>query len=600
MANIKSNNHRKIDCRIIDDMYMDFMLSKDDIQPTSNGSKCISANIAFNNQNTKYVVSNISWNGTKISNDMLDNIGYTGVDNGFISYERDRIGNDEFLDLYTNSKFDLSTFGDKFFMSEISGNTHFFQYPLEHEKDYTALKGGFYQGFFKIDGNHYQTLPHRIGNEWNFNITLRPRAYETASNILNKRHPNNAGIFFYIGTRAENKFWELYKQTPEMAVLKEDESSDYCTDYNMTDSNVTKHQYHEDIPNRENRDDQYANTCVCNEYFEEGFDPYGDVANSTSTSCCDASNNTSCVNPYFEDDYTGEGTTIGCDCPENDLAIEDDYIAEQISLENIELTDSKGYKLGEKGFYEIETDNKFIIFNHTKDGFNKNTWKEDFTLTLTGKTDAPNINYFPYLNRTATGYTKDNISKLIEDHSFAYDVFKDIKDNAFALKLNEDGSISYRYCISDCEAEDGFSIKEETSLPGLVSNDEWHNIHFKMVRTPNSLMSVEDVNYKLGKMRIYIYVDGYLKFVSQELPELNLHRLDDLAERQEAVPYNISIGGGTQGLSERIFLDYYNTTDYILPLESNFGGTFIGDIKSFNFYDCYLPYSTIYQLSQGF
>lgn len=634
MSNIKSNNHRKIDCRIIDDMYMDFMLSKDDIQTTSNSSKCISANIAFNNQNAKYVVSNISWDGAKTSDDLLDNIGYTGVDNGFISYDRDRIGNDEFLDLYTNSKFDLSTFGDKFFMSEISGNMHFFQYPIEHEEEYAVLKGGFYQGFFKVDGNDYQTLPHRIGNEWNFNITLRPRAYETASNILNKRHPSNAGIFFYIGTRAENKFWELYKRNTEMGSLKEDESSDYCTDYNMTDSNVIKHQYHEDIPNRDNRDDQYANSCECNAYFEDGFDPYGDVSDDIPNSYCQTSYNTStvtkinpsqfnsydynetnscgnvttgsvpektsCLNSYFEDEYTGEGTTVGCDCPENDLAIEDDYIAEQISLEGIELTDSKGYKLGEKGFYEIETDNKFIIFNRTKDGFNKNTWKESFTLTLTGKTDAPNINYFPYLNHTSTGYTKDNLSKLIEEHSFAYDVFKDIQNNAFALKINDDGSISYRYCISDCDTENGFSIKEETSLPGLISNDEWNNIHLKMVRTPNSLMDINDANYKLGKMKIYIYVNGYLKFVSQELTELNLHRLDDLAERQEGVPYNISIGGGTQGLSERVFLDYYNTTDYILPLERNFGGSFIGDIKSFNFYDCYLPYSTIYQLSQGF
>lgn len=632
MANIKSNNHRKIDCRIIDDMYMDFMLSKDDIQPYSDGSKCISANIAFKKQNSKQVVSNISWNNAKMSVDMLDNIGYTGVDNGFISYDRDRIGNDEFLDLYTNSKFDLSTFGDKFFMSEISGNTHFLQYPIEHEEEYAVLKGGFYQGFFKIDGSNYQTLPHRISNEWNFNITLRPREYETASNILNKRYPNNKGIFFYIGTRAENKFWELYKHNNEMKDLKEDEASDYCVDYNLTNSNVINHQYHEDIPDRNNRDDQYGNTCTCISYFEDGFDPYDDASDGTTSYCkamynttsvivkdpsqfnsydynetndcggvnCSIPENNSCTNSYFDDGYTGEGTTVGCDCPENDLAIEDDYIAEQISLEGLELTDSKGYKLGEKGFYEIETDNKFIIFNHTKDGFNKNTWKEGFTLTLTGKTDAPNINYFPYLNHTSTGYTKDNLSKLIEEHSFAYDVFKDIQNNAFALKINDNGSISYRYCISDCEAENGFSVKEETTLPGLVSNDEWHNIHIKMVRTPNSLVDGLDKNYQLGKMKIYIYVNGFLKFVSQELPELNLHRLDDLAERQEGVPYNISIGGGTQGLSERIFLDYYNTTDYILPLERNFGGSFIGDIKSFSFYDCYLPYSTIYQLSQGF
>ena len=602
MSNIKSNNHRKIDCRLIDDEYMDFMLSKEDVYIPSFNSDSLSAKLTFNNENAKQVISNVSWNRAKKSDDMLDNIGYTGVDNGFISYERDRIGNDEFLELYTNSKFNLSTYDDKFFMTPVSGNTHLLDYPYENNTDYVALKGGFYQGFFKIDGSDYCTMPHRIGTEWNFNITLRAKDYETPSNILNKRHENNKGIFFYIGTRAENKFWELYKQKPVMANLKEDESTDYSIEFDITDSEVIKHQYHEDIPNRDNRDDQYDNLCKCNEYFEENFDPYGDLSGDTPCkhTDCGMSHSSSCTNGYFEDDYTGEGTTVGCDCPENDLAIEDDYIIPQISLEGIKLHDSKENALGEKGFYEIETDNKFIIFNNTKNGFNKNTWDDSFKLTLTGQTDVPNINYFLYLNQTSTGYTKDNLDKLKEEHSFAYDIFKDIKDNAFALKINDDGSISYRYLISDCEAENGFVVKEETSLPNVIRKDEWMNIHFKFVRTPNSIQDINDENYQHGKMKLYVYVNGFLKFVSQELPELNLRALNDTPERQETVPYNISIGGGTQGLCERIFLDYYDTSDYILPLERNFGGTFIGDIKQFSFYDGYLPYSTIYQLSQGF
>ena len=619
MANIKSNNHRKIDCRIIDDVYMDFMLSKDEVFINNTAENCLSAKLQFNKENTKHVVSNISWYGAKPSDDILDNIGYTGVDNGFISYERDRIGNDEFLNLYTNSKFDLSTFGDKFFVTEVSGNTQVLQYPIEKNDDYVSLKGGFYQGFFKIEGSKYQTLPHRIYDEWNFNITLRPKNYETPSNTLNGRHPNNKGMFFYIGTRAENKFWELYKQDSTMDSLRVDDSSEYTTDYNMIDANVTKCQYFEDVPDYSNRDDQYNVLCDCNDSVIEPPVPttivegkkalytnlneydYSEHSMCSSSTTSSDSNELmdSCLNDYFVDDYTGEGNTV-CNCAANDLAIDDEYILPQISLDNIQLTDSKGLNIGEKGFYEIETDNKFIIFHRGKDGFNKNTWKDDYKFVLTGKTDSPSINYYPYLNRTATGYTTENIDKLIEEHSFAYNIFNDIKDNAFGVKVNDDGSITYKCIIFDCDSENSYKVEEETSMPGIVLSGEWSNIHIKMVRTPGLGENLCDDQYKQGKMKVYIYVNGYLKMVSKELPELMLRSLNDGAERQEGVPYNISIGGGTQGLAERIYLDYYDITDYLLPLEKDFGGTFIGDIKDFSFYDCRLPYSTISQLNKHF
>jgi hypothetical protein len=86
------------------------------------------------------------------------------------------------------------------------------------------------------------------------------------------------------------------------------------------------------------------------------------------------------------------------------------------------------------------------------------------------------------------------------------------------------------------------------------------------------------------KMQIYIYVNGYLKLISKELPILNLHELNDSPQKQEGVPYSISIGGGSQGLSERIFLNYYDISDYQMPIEKYFAGTFIGDIKNFKIY----------------
>lgn len=508
MANIKNNNYRKIDCRLYYDTYMDFMISKDEALNFNLNDDCIAAKLNFFNHNSNNVISEVSWINSISSDTKLNNIGYTGVDNGFISYEKDRIGNDEFLELFTNSTFDLSKFGDKFFVTKVDGNTNLFSYPIEINNEYTSLKGGFYQGFFKIDGDKYQTLPHRIDSEWNFTFTLRAMDYETPANILNKRHFNNEGIFFFIGTRAENKFWELYKSDEKMNEYKYDDSEDYTTDFDLMDSDVVESEYHD--------------------------------------------------NGFFEDDY----------------------LKEQISLNDIKLKDSKNNPIGEKGFYEIETDNKFIIFNHGKEGYTTKTWDENYKFVLTGKNDSPNINYYPYLNHGDGGYTKKNVEELNDKHSYKYDVLKDIDNNAFALKINQDGSISYRLLTDNAE------LIEETSMPNIIKKNEWAKIQLKMVRVSTGNDDVCDENYVPGKMRIYVYVNGLLKIVSKELPELFLKPLNDSPERQEGVPYTISIGGGTQGLSERIFLDYYDMTNYILPMEKYFGGTFIGDIKDFTFVPC--------------
>ena len=85
-------------------------------------------------------------------------------------------------------------------------------------------------------------------------------------------------------------------------------------------------------------------------------------------------------------------------------------------------------------------------------------------------------------------------------------------------------------------------------------------------------------------MKIYIFVNNKLKFISKLLPMLNLKSLNDNSNKQEGVPYNISIGGGTQGLAEVIYVNYYYESLYTLPIEKHFAGNFVGDIKSFSFF----------------
>ena len=103
----------------------------------------------------------------------------------------------------------------------------------------------------------------------------------------------------------------------------------------------------------------------------------------------------------------------------------------------------------------------------------------------------------------------------------------------------------------------------------MVKYDEWNQVNVKI-----SKISVD-------KMKILIYVNKFLVFVSKELPLFNFRALDEVSQKQEAVPYNISLGGGSLGLLETIIPNYYAVSEYILPIEQHFCGSFLGDIKSF-------------------
>ena len=216
------------------------------------------------------------------------------------------------------------------------------------------------------------------------------------------------------------------------------------------------------------------------------------------------------------------------------------------------------------------------------------------------------------MNRTCTGYTTGTIQKYNEAHEKPYDIYKDIKNNAFGLRITKDGAIGYRYGILDCEtsAANHYSMVEEYSKSGMVKCNEWNDITVKIV-VLNPYYSQIQRSYQLRglfsgmtfcentgttgshRIKIYVYVNGYLKLVSKELPEFAFRELNDDYQKQEGVPYSISLGGGTQGLMETIGPDYMNASRYILPLERDFGGSFNGDIKSFKMYDCPLNYSTI-------
>ena len=580
-------------------LYWDMVLSEDTTPVGVNGrimpngvlfTDCLSAYVDFTNPETVdeegKVVSDYEyvWEGSVNYGYELKNIGLTGIDNGLIDYDVYDIDNQQFYDILTKSVLSGRPTDYRLHLKPISSNTKLVCTNTEYNEaeGYYAFKGGFLQGFYKLYGHEYQVLPQHIDDAWEVEVKLRPRdSYEGSCNYetLNERNPENKGIFFYMGTRAENKFAQFYYSD----VM--DYSSTTQDDFSCLNDDADKYYY---CPDGKKYEDAVAlNQLLIQKQLWSFLSP----SSMKEDYICDGDNESqqpvhlADCEPYFADDYV-----------END---DDLVIASAMTIYTDEGDDVS------KDIYKIQTDNKYLFFNRTKNGFTVETYKDDMLIELTGETQQIATNLYLLLNRTPTGYTTENIDKFyegvkegkIENPSDASGVTKythyvgnDDKANAFALKYNDDGSISYRYLVNDCDQEKGIGILEETSFPGLISKDEWSVVNAKFQILDDQYQECPNGS---RKMKIYIYVNGYLKFISKELPEFNFRELRENPEKQEAVPFNISIGGGTQGLSEGIWLDYRNRFPYVLPLEKIFAGTFMGDIQSFKFYTCPMNFSQI-------
>lgn len=465
---------------------------------------------------SEYVWDEAVNNGIK-----LDNIGLTGIDNGLIKYDKNTITDEEFNEIYTNSTFEIDAEDYRLHLNKVGGNNKIYKYNSEivtkDKMKVARLEGGFYQGFIKTgNGCNYNILPTDLGNGLCFEFTLRPEPFKSAyyrkttkysevdfNNdgwdgaidnvpyytgdyfkddysddnplpILNDMYPENNGIFFYLGTRAENKWWKYY--------TKEDENTDI---------------------------------------------------------------------------ETSDGISLN---------------------EHPEL---------------ISSDNKFITYNRTKEGYKATMGHFDDPQIIEMQNHLQLDNYFVIMNRTDGGYTARKIKELKQKSDADYDILGDLYKNAIGFQIKTDGSIGYKYLVRDCESEDGYTIKSEWSYPGMVGYSEWSTVDIRIL--PIVKFGLTDYGYIASQdfMRILIYVNGRLVLYSKELPTIQLRALNDVYDKQEGVPYNISLGGGTQGLCDVVYENYKDVPEYVLFLEKEFGGSFMGYLKSFKFYSCNQDFAKI-------
>lgn len=642
MANLKVNNYHNLKLRINGDEYWDFFVNKD-----SYGSFKINDGLYDNclisyidlcdsectdGSEWVYSKSGYTWDKSLALGYTLYNITYTGVDNGLFTYRKDRITNKDFLEIFQKNKFKIEENDYRLKLHAVSGNTLQYEYPLHIEECYTKLNGGFFQGFFKTECDKYQILPSSFeyGDTLNFEFTLKKCDLEKESDkTLNDKYPENKGIFFYIGTRAENKWIYMYDEKDEDGL---EECYELGVDDFVEDGEIDKKDhiignFYNPNPDFDGYDpfelgdytnyNYYDDELYADDYcdWDDMYD-YLEIETEKKPKTIDEnarhSTLTWCCGEIQEKDYILKPWFHGCGCPISykripktdkdpfdpnplkgctefgddyifdtgeviglDEAI--DYIEAELDISDFEYETDNGFRLSEGNQYYFYTDNKFLFFNRTSTGKTVANWVDGTPFMFAGRRSKFKGNLFILMNRTKTGYTVNTIDELRDQSANEYNPYNDIYNNALAFRITDNGEIGYRMLTIDCEKEgrDKTSIIEGYSFENVIPDCEWATVNVR-------------VTFTFGKMKLLFYVNGKLVYISQDLPMLNLKALNEIYDKQEGVPYNISLGGGTQGLAETIQRNYMLNPTRVYPIEKNFAGTFIGYISSFKIYNCFI------------
>ena len=138
----------------------------------------------------------------------------------------------------------------------------------------------------------------------------------------------------------------------------------------------------------------------------------------------------------------------------------------------------------------------------------------------------------------------------------------------------------------------GVTINESYSKKGIVPEDEWIQLAIRFC-TYEGYPLDEISNVPRRKGRLDFYVNGYLKYSVEDFDEFIFRDLIEYREKQEGVPFNYSLGGGTQGLLETNTIGGPDPLDENLYMQKFFAGTFFGDISKFRLYECCLDITSI-------
>ena len=509
------------------------------------------------------IVSENYWNPLDIDPNFcpvvteLCDIGLTGIDNGLVpnmSGETIEIT----TGLYTSvqDRFSRYKYDRRMKMHPITGfttsenrlwNDDSYTYDLSYvnaggDIGYVAqLNGGFYQGFYKIAGYDYQVFPERVSLGWTAEFMLKYRWTGDTSVGLNNRYPDNKGTFFYMGARAENKFYHYADGSPAQD-----------TGYTRVTSGLT-----------------CMHTCGCSS-----------SANTAST----------CLSVYQISGGTSTNCSCGCNCqcsvtaqyPESDPLYDEVSNALSLRLSG----DTGNPKLCVK------------VFRITGGCETSGTCLTGLTYTTgTSVTEwCSTKGIFDF----CSGTTYPNVEHWVQiDAVFQRNEWLDTCD------LYDKGGLGLivSTVFTATSANNSVSLIE----PPLTHEQPYDPATTEVVKFND--MWNEEIYYRLGTLKFY--VNGRLFMVAENFEEIIPRLLNTERENQIGVGYNISLGGGTQGLHDNLTfsggcppelsgityqqdpecLTTYDLDNTIysglttqIQLETLFGGSMIGEISAFRMY----------------
>ena len=181
----------------------------------------------------------------------------------------------------------------------------------------------------------------------------------------------------------------------------------------------------------------------------------------------------------------------------------------------------------------------------------------------------------------------------------------EISENALGFRITPEGRIGYRkMTVSGYE-----TITKKTITPGTyVSNDCGDNGNTHFVITGSTMEEGYSTNFSISgdtekwyhiavtysqntvknglpAGTLKFWVDGRVIYRVENFIGLKLRALNEWSSKQLGVPYNISWGGGSQGLLESQTFGGPDPKDQNLPIATYFTGTFEGELSQLRFYD---------------
>jgi len=256
-----------------------------------------------------------------------------------------------------------------------------------------------------------------------------------------------------------------------------------------------------------------------------------------------------------------------------------------------------------QGFYKLHEFDYEVIPNRTEEGFTLNFWLNRST-TGQSNPSLPSDNFFFFMGSRAenkfynsfsgeTGIMTTTGVLLSSQTGVTTDV------SGFGLYYNEN-LLGFKQIINrqDESGNTSISIFSTGQTFDLDYDNHWLNVTVTFKRdeflypceecgclqpepiivteySDNCGCSAPVPDTQTGTLRFFI---NARPLMSLKIEEPIFRALTCDPSVQEGVPYNISIGGGTQGLFESQTFGGPDPADQNLPMYNNFGGSFIGQI----------------------